>query len=724
MKRVDGKKFRLGVMALAAASMFAAAPTMAQDEGGGGGDMASTDGDGGGSDFGFAFSGFIRFDSVFRTDHDENPNNQRTNPFNGVRSRRAGNLPIIDQLENVVNGLPLPPVLNNIFQPTVPQATALLGAIYDLPIVGDALNTTGLLNDTAIRNTPRGHNDWSVNQLRGKFDVSVNFGTNMQLYSSIRTIYDFGNYDNYDPNDVLDYQGRAADPEGFGNGKPKFFEYDDYEDGGDTCLNYLEICGTKYMADFTALYLDITAGPVLFRIGQQQIAWGQALFFRIFDVPNGLDLRRHLILDDALEEYADERASAPGLRVTWQFTDQWEADAFAQMFTPTTYPTPNTPYNVIPSQFSVHETWSDEHRNEDFNYGLRLRANFGNWGLQFIAVQRYNHEGTFRWIESGATEDVPGLVGSGNAVGNTPLEVDPSGVWSANEWFTFAGQVRLNGIEGLNVLVSEFAGTAPPGGYALDGAGAASLLATTVDNKQQAGQELDIFFQLAGGALVGAPGRGGLRGHIIHEYHKEEVYGAGISYVVEAEPGSLLDQLIINIETSYIPERKFTQQGLSRHFVESDESVSDLVMEKYHRWFEDFPATYMVFQSIHKSDSNLFGQHLGCQGGTGAGRGRPASVNPQTKVCGDAKKGGSTDVVFAFLQPFPNYIYRLSGAALLDIDGGLLVQGGFRWSPGNDLTFDIIYNHINGNLYGDANSNALQNIDWADEVFIRAAYQF
>ena len=54
----------------------------------------------------------------------------------------------------------------------------------------------------------------------------------------------------------------------------------------------------------------------------------------------------------------------------------------------------------------------------------------------------------------------------------------------------------------------------------------------------------------------------------------------------------------------------------------------------------------------------------------------------------------------------------------------LLVQGGFRWSPGNDLTFDFIYNHINGSLYGDPNENALQNIDWADEFVIRAAYQF
>lgn len=681
----EGNYLRLSVFALAVVGALGVLPATAQEEAaplveeGGGGFLG---------DLGVSFSGFVRFDSAYRTDPDENPNNQRTNPFNGIAQNR------------------------NSFPAQGAGTTAALQALLGdgVPIadaVNQVLDLSPGLPTTATRNTPRGDNDWNLNQLRGKFDLGVTFSPTVQLYSSLRTIYDFGNYDNWDPDSI----GSTAD--GFNQQKPSFFEYDDYKDGGKSCLNYAEICGKRYMMDFTALYLDVTAGPVLVRVGQQQIAWGQALFFRIFDVPNGLDLRRHLILDDALEEYADERVAAPGIRVTWQATDQWEVDGYAQMFTPTTYPTPNTPYNVIPSQFSVHETWSDKHRGEDFNYGGRLRANFGNWGLQFIATQRWNHEGTFRWVESGVVKDLPGLPGTGGIMAQTPLEADPSGVWSANEWFTFAGQVRLDGVEGLNTLVREF----QPATGLLGGS-------EVGDSSAAAARELDLFFAVGGGLAAGNLSGGGLRGHIIHEYHKEEVYGAGGSYVVEAEPGSILDQLIINVETSYIPDRRFTEKSLSRNFIKSDEMVTDLVMEKYHRWFEDFPATYMVFQAIHKTDSNLFGQHLGCQGGTGGSPGTaPGDSNPKTKQC-SKQSGGSTDVVLAFLQPFPNYIYRLSGAALLDVDGGLLVQGGFRWSPGNDLTFDFIYNHINGNLYGDPNSNALQNIDWADEFVIRAAYQF
>ncbi|TDU25550.1 hypothetical protein DFR24_3988 [Panacagrimonas perspica] len=708
MHHVKGTALRSKLFALAVASAFsmAAPPVIAQDAGAD--TDVSTGVDDGGlfRDIGFSFSGFVRFDSAFHTDSDENPNNQRTNPFNRKNTGRSA-FPSAG-LGSVAN-------LQESLFPGVAGADIgrLLGSGLDTTI-GNLLAAAPGIPSIAPRSTNPGHNDWNLNQLRGKFDVTLTLGSNVSIYSSLRTVYDFGTYDEFERGDSRDTFGNPSAPAGFNQRKSRYFEYADYQDGGGSCVNYLERCGDNYMADFTALYLDVTAGPLLIRMGQQQIAWGQALFFRVFDVPNGLDLRRHLILDDALEEYADERISAPGVRVTWQATDQWEADAYAQMFTPSIYPNANTPYNVIPSQFTVHETWTEKHRGEDFNYGLRLRGNFGNWGLQFIATQRYRHEGTFRWIESGAVKDLPGLPGTGAIMAGTPLEADPTGVWSANEWFTFAGSARLDGVEGLNTLVREF--------QPFTGLLAGSEIG---GSKEAAARELDLFFSIGGGLAAGNLNGGGLRGHLIHEYHKEEVYGAGISYVVEAEPGSLFDQLIINVESHYTPERTFTEKSLSRDFIESDESVTALVMEKYHRWFQEFPATYMVFQALHQSDSDLFGQHLGCQGGTGGDPGTVAGeFNRKTKQCGDNKKGGSNNVVIALMQPFPNYIYRLTGAALLDVEGGLFLQGGFRWSPGNDLTFDFIYNYVDGNLYGDENTNALQAIDFADDFTIRAAYQF
>ena len=59
-----------------------------------------------------------------------------------------------------------------------------------------------------------------------------------------------------------------------------------------------------YMLDLPALYLDYNKGPLWLRVGNQQIAWGEALFFRVFDSVQGLDLRRHSVFGVAAEEYS------------------------------------------------------------------------------------------------------------------------------------------------------------------------------------------------------------------------------------------------------------------------------------------------------------------------------------------------------------------------------------------------------------------------------------
>ena len=335
------KKFRgglgLGAIALAAAGTFASFPAVADE-----GLFSNVD---------FSFSGYLRFDSAFRTDPDENPNNQRTNPFNGKNTGRsafpsAGLGSIAGLAESLLPGV------------AAPDLARFLGGALDSTIT-DLLNVAPGVPSIAPRSTSRGDNDWNLNQLRGKFDMGVRFGSNVQLFSSLRTVYDMGTYDEFERGDARDAFGDPANPAGFNQRRSSYFKYGDFNDGSKSCVNYLELCGTDYMADFASLYVDILSGPVLLRVGQQQIAWGQALFFRVFDVPNGLDLRRHLILDDALEEYADERISSPGVRVIWQATNEWEAEAYAQLFTPSVFPNANTPYNLIPSQFSVHDTWTE-----------------------------------------------------------------------------------------------------------------------------------------------------------------------------------------------------------------------------------------------------------------------------------------------------------------------------------------------------------------------------
>lgn len=655
---------------LGAGLLLVGVNALAQDEGG---DMGS---DGGGDsapwfDPDLTISGFIRAEAAFRTTGEENPFNQRGNLFNDVGVRRQAGYPLGDGL------IPGTGVVGDI-----------LGAV--------GLNDITLIRDIATRNTPKADNDFNLLHLRGQSDIEFKIASGITGLIRVRGIFDPAEYDEFDPRSI------NSNADGYLYGRPNYFEYDKYNSGGRQ--NRLELVGEDYMVDLPAAYIDFQYGPVLARIGNQQIAWGQALFFRVFDVPNGLDLRRHLILDFASEEYADERISSPGARLSWQFAESWEIEGYAQMFQPTVYPNPNTPYNVIPSQFTIHDSFADF--KDDMNYGARLRGRFGDIGLSAIYSHRLNPDGVFRWTASNVNRDVPGIPGSGAIVGQTPLEVDPSGVWSADEWFTYAGMARLDGLEGLNSLIREFPASQ-------------LLLASEVSTVEEAKRELDLFFALAGGKLLNpldilnpnAQGGGGFRGHIQRDYYREDVYGLGASYVLEAEPGSILDQLIVNLEVTYTPKRRFTDISLAQAPIEDDEYIGALVMEKYQRFSEDIPATYMVFQWMHRTKSDLFGRHLSGMGGTV--NSTPTGVS-----------GGWNGLVLALQQPFPNLIWRADFALLYDTRGGLFIQPAVRWKPTGAVTVEAFYNFTDGELSGNPNENVVSTIDFADELGLRVGYQF
>lgn len=578
----------------------------------------------------WSLSGLVRYEAAVKTSSDENIVNQRGNLFNGVEVAR--------------------------------DSSALGGG-----------------PDTVIRNGEPADNDWNFMQLRTQLDLSASFTPNLRFFGRLRGVYDLAPYDESDPDAV------GSQAVGFNYQAPEYFEYDDFNKGNSQ--NPLEIAGEQFMIDLPSFYFDYQRGPVLVRVGQQQIAWGQALFFRVLDLPNGLDLRRHLFLDYAPEEYADERIGALGLRTTWQASSQWEVDAFVQKFQPTIYPNPNTPYNAIASQFTVQDLY--EEVDDKLNTGIRVRGTHGQWSTQFVAVRRYNPDGVFRWTESGVNRDLPGMPGSGAVLQDTAFEVDPTGVVSATEWFTYAGNARLDGLEGLNASIVEFP--------------AAGLLgAAAVPTMDLAAAELDLFFQLSGG----------LRGHIAREYFRETNLGAGVGYVFNAAPGSLLDQLIVNFEATFTPDRKFTNTTLSRTYIEEDEWITALVVEKYQRFSQNFPATYLVFQWMHRTESDLFGRHLDGMGGS-------------AEMIAPGVSGGWNGLVFALQQPSATLTWRFDGAVLYDTRGGILVQPAVKWTPNTTYTVEAFYNFIDGEVGGaDPNENIMQTLDYADELGVRVAIQF
>lgn len=523
----------------------------------------------------------------------------------------------------------------------------------------------------------RSDNEWSLLLTRAELDFEFTLSNNWNAFVKVRGIFDSKIYD--------DYSGT------------NMFEVPLHGD----CGSAMEICGDDYMVDLPSAYLDYNNGPLWLRIGNQQIAWGEALFFRVADVANGLDLRRHSFLDWASEEYADERVASPGIRGSYRIDETWELEAFAQQFSPSIYGNENTPYNVIFSSFVIQQEEGFDKVDDNWNAGLRLRGQLGDLGLQFFAVSRRNPDGVFRWTESNINPFAGDaeLDGLGQLLSQTPFELDAQGVWTAEEWYTYAAAARLDGVTALDSTIREFSASQALGAFLVTGDPSGTCGALGLDERGCAAFELDFFFDSSGS------GFGPLRGHLAREYPYENIFGWGFNYVNFADPDSFLDQLVTRFEMSYTPNKKFTRPDLSRELIEEDEFSASIVFEKYHRFSQNFPATFMVFEYMFKSESDMFGRHTSGFDNDGIPKGED---NFQA-------------IAFAFQQPSPSLLWRFDMSLLYDLNGGLFLQPGVRYKPSSAITIEAYANifESDGN-----NDDIIETIEWTDEIGIRLGFQF
>ena len=665
----------------------------------------------------FSYNGLFRLEMAFGTSGENAYANQFGDPANGAT--------VFRQAGNPATGW------TTLLDPT----GLLTPSLLPLPEGVTQASASGA-NDVFKRYVPTRDNDLNYHVLRFEFSPTLSWG-DISLISRLRAVYQPGElgYRDFDYGDYSDINGgiQGGEPRQF-HGEPDFLGY---AVAGEEDPLLFERSGRNYMIDVPALFLQWNHGNTTVRVGNQSIAWGQLLFFRVMDQANGLDLRRHLILDRALEEYSDERGAAPGIRVTVQATDTVTADMFAQQFVPTILANVNTPYNLIPSQFTIHDNYVANGYDKKINYGIRFKGEFGDLSAQAMYTNKLDQLGSIRWAESGVDKALPNsnplgaffngacaaaLIpaynlaqgtnlridnGCGPLLALTPFEASPAGVFSAEEWYNYAGYIKLDSLDGLNKAIDDFSASQ-------------QILAQNIgQDNNAANNQLDAFF------IAGE----GLRGHIERDYYRQQVFGLGAGYVISGEAGSLLDQLIVNLETTYTRGRRFTSVDLGRDYDRRDEVQVGVVMEKYQRFSVNFPATYLVFQYLWQKESDLAGLLLDGYGsenfsdqGIVLNRKVPTSADPDINP---GLNEGANYLVFAALQPTEAYVFEFSVASLIDIQGGVLIQPGMQWKPRGNLTVNLFYNYVDAGAWGDnANDNLMSLFDFADELTLRLGFQF
>lgn len=620
--------------------------------------------------FDLAVSGFIRQEAAYRISGDPNP-------------FLRGSAYAVGPQTNTVRGNPV--------------AEATYAALTGQDVTNPA--SWALPPEQFIKDDYNMDERWNLMATRAEVDFNMTFNDKWTGFVKLR---------GYFAADVMEEFG-----------KPNHFKANMAGVNGD-CGNRLEVCDRNYMIDLPSAYLDYQSGPLWLRIGQQQIAWGEAIFFRVADVPNGLDLRRHSFLDFASEEYADERAAAPAIRMSYNLNQSWELEAFAQMFQPTIHPLTQTPYAFINSPYVVRTDIGFDNFEDYINGGLRLQGQLGDLGVQLFAVSRHNPDPVYKWGAGGQTlldpqfGEINGALFSSQVFRASGLPGSPqpegAGTLSSFDWMQGAALSGLDGIEALNVLGRDFPFI---GGFLTSIAGVSAMLDPSgmgilpnadiangiwATNFQEAAPVFDIFFSILGD----------LDADIISMYPSENVFGGGLNYIFYAEPDSLLDQLVVRFEASYTPNRKWTN-NVSRTPIKEDEWITALALEKYHRFSQNFPATFFSFQWMHKTESDFVGRHLSTIGGT-ATRG----------ATGGEKNNGWDGVAFAFQQPFPDLVWRFDFALLYDFNGGHLIQPGVRYKPSAAWTVETFATF----MHSKDTAGIFGPLEWGDEITMRVGYQF
>ncbi|WP_051512297.1 DUF1302 family protein, partial [Methylibium sp. T29] len=434
---------------------------------------------------------------------------------------------------------------------------------------------------------------------------------------------------------------------------------------GGTAGGPLAYANDRALIDLPAFYVDYNNGPLWIRAGNQQIAWGEALFFRVADQPNGLDLRGHLF-GVAAEEYSDTRRSSLGLRANYRVNETTDVDGFVQRFAPTLLPNGETAYNLVQDQFTVDQRPGYDEVKNKWNVGFRLKGEAGGFGYQAFAINRINPDGVYKWSAAKGPGTLPG----------TAFAMNPTGVYSSAEWFKGAANSRLNGFEAVATSMNFIGTNGDPYGLVglatTCGASRAELGNFQIGSRAAAECILDTFFTPS----VAGP----LRGWISREYKRESVFGGGINRVFSGEQDSLLDQLIGRFEFSYTPDKRFTNPTLG-DYIKKDEYQFALILEKYHKFSSTFPATYFVAQWLHKSRSDLFGRYLG-------------GVDNTPGEAPKGQSGGFNALALALQQPSPTLEYRFDFAILTDTKGGWYMQPGVRWKPTKSVQADLYLNAV------------------------------
>lgn len=228
----------------------------------------------------------------------------------------------------------------------------------------------------------------------------------------------------------------------------------------------LGFSGNNKHSDFELreLYIDTEWGASYWRIGKQQVVWGQADGLRVLDVVNPFDFREFI-----LPEFEDRRIPLWTVNVELPLNDDWtaqllwmpdqtydefpESDEVYALTSPLLVP--EIPEGVA---VSIHSIEKPNNWIKDSDVGGRLSAFLNGWDISLNYLYHYQDQPVFlRYVNAQSIDVVPGyerthLFGgsASNVFGDTTFRAEVG--YSTDRYFLSSDRNDIDGV----VRVGEF----------------------------------------------------------------------------------------------------------------------------------------------------------------------------------------------------------------------------------------------------------------------------
>lgn len=203
---------------------------------------------------------------------------------------------------------------------------------------------------------------------RQKFQIEADYAPSriLTLHVQARFFHDFT--DDLDKDKIRDYNAFPRDFNGNGS--------------------LLRGGGDDAMAELRELSAEVKLGNWWWRLGKQQVGWGESLGFRVLDQVNALDLSQQFISQRVYDEFDNMRIPQWMIRGVYKFPAfSIFPDLSAEVIlnpgdvVPTILPAQGSPYNPVPAYLSIREDVPRGHliwggRLEGSIKGVYLSLNF------------------------------------------------------------------------------------------------------------------------------------------------------------------------------------------------------------------------------------------------------------------------------------------------------------------------------------------------------------